>query len=277
MGRYRPADSDPRTTPFNASSSSSQSQSSAPTVRFELPFAIVCLSCEQSLAQATRYNARKTRAGQYYSTPIWHFTCRCRHCQAVFVIATDPKNAAYEVVQGARKLVTAGDVEDDGDDDDAGLTMVEVDLTQTKGRSLPGELRRRVHGDNDNGNGKHDRDAFSQLEATTSRLSKQQQINQRTLQLHEYASSRSSDPGALNAKLRSDFRRDKHRIRGVKDEQDQFKRTLEWSEHMHAAPPLSEKESQDARKHFRRHRSKQADSNTTSARDTLLKSVRAKR
>lgn len=285
MGRYRPPDSDPRTTPFNASTSSSKD----PTVRFELPFTIVCLSCEQSLAQATRYNARKTRAGNYYSTPIWHFAARCRHCQAVFVIATDPQNSAYRVVEGARKFVTAADAhnehgadEDGVDDGGVGTTMIEVDLSQAKGRSQPGEMRRRV-GHHDASHNDNNHDAIAQLEATTSRLSKQQRINQRTLQLHSYASARSTDPVALNAKLRSDFRRDKHRLRGIQAEKDNFREALGWADGAHVAPPLDDRESQEASLHFRQQKKNKKQHNPSgasthrtagSARDTLLKSVK---
>ena len=38
-----------------------------------------------------RYNAEKTRAGSYYSTPIFKFRMKCHLCDNHFEIQTDPK------------------------------------------------------------------------------------------------------------------------------------------------------------------------------------------
>ncbi|CAI8019710.1 Coiled-coil domain-containing protein 130 [Geodia barretti] len=50
-----------------------------------------------------RYNAEKTRAGSYYSTPIFKFRMKCHLCDNHFEIQTDPKNMAYVVVSGASR------------------------------------------------------------------------------------------------------------------------------------------------------------------------------
>lgn len=38
-----------------------------------------------------RYNAEKKKIGNYYSTPIFSFRCKCHLCDNWFEIQTDPK------------------------------------------------------------------------------------------------------------------------------------------------------------------------------------------
>ena len=38
-----------------------------------------------------RYNAEKKKIGNYYSTPIYSFRCKCHLCDGWFEIQTDPK------------------------------------------------------------------------------------------------------------------------------------------------------------------------------------------
>ena len=46
---------------------------SATSPRFELPFNIWCSSCGSHVGMGVRYNAEKTRVGNYYTTPIFKF------------------------------------------------------------------------------------------------------------------------------------------------------------------------------------------------------------
>ncbi|CAG8501756.1 11711_t:CDS:2 [Paraglomus brasilianum] len=92
--------------------------------RFELPFNIWCEGCENHIGKGVRYNAEKKKAGNYYSTPIWSFRMKCHLCDNWFEIQTDPKNAEYVVVSGARRKEEEWDPEDTGtiklkDDDEA--------------------------------------------------------------------------------------------------------------------------------------------------------------
>ena len=85
---------------------------SAPTVRFEMPFAIWCTTCkphETIIGQGVRFNAEKKRVGSYYSTPVFSFRMRHTACGGWIEIRTDPKNTAYVVTEGARKRETADD------------------------------------------------------------------------------------------------------------------------------------------------------------------------
>ncbi|KDE04405.1 hypothetical protein MVLG_05195 [Microbotryum lychnidis-dioicae p1A1 Lamole] len=72
-------------------------------VRFELPFNIWCGHCEGHIGQGVRYNAEKSKVGNYYTTPIWNFRCKCHLCQEWFEIRTDPQNTRYLVHSGARQ------------------------------------------------------------------------------------------------------------------------------------------------------------------------------
>ncbi|KAF9048409.1 DUF572-domain-containing protein [Panaeolus papilionaceus] len=71
--------------------------------RFELPFNIWCGTCNNHIGMGVRYNAEKKKIGNYYSTPIYSFRCKCHLCDGWFEIQTDPKNTRYVVVSGARQ------------------------------------------------------------------------------------------------------------------------------------------------------------------------------
>lgn len=71
------------------------------TVRFELPLAAKCHGCDSTIAPGVRFNATKTRAGSYLSTPIWRFSIKHVDCGHPILIETDPKNATYVAVEGA--------------------------------------------------------------------------------------------------------------------------------------------------------------------------------
>lgn len=58
-----------------------------------------------SLPQGVRFNAEKKQVGQYHSTRIWSFRMRTPCCQHSIEIHTDPKNAEYVIVSGARRCV----------------------------------------------------------------------------------------------------------------------------------------------------------------------------
>lgn len=74
-------------------------------IRFELPFNIYCDSCNNHFAKGHRYNAEKMDVGQYLSTKIWQFSMKCDVCKGLIVIKTDPQNADYEIVSGARRKI----------------------------------------------------------------------------------------------------------------------------------------------------------------------------
>ncbi|EJD06619.1 DUF572-domain-containing protein [Fomitiporia mediterranea MF3/22] len=82
--------------------------------RFELPFNIWCNGCNNHIGMGVRYNAEKKKIGNYYSTPIFSFRCKCHLCVNWFTIETDPKNTQYIVTSGARKKDEDWDPEENG-------------------------------------------------------------------------------------------------------------------------------------------------------------------
>lgn len=59
--------------------------------RFEMPFNVWCLGCNNHVGMGVRYNAEKKKIGMYYTTPLYEFRMKCHLCDNYFVIRTDPK------------------------------------------------------------------------------------------------------------------------------------------------------------------------------------------
>lgn len=182
MGRYYPPDAEnaPR---FNTSHPLGHRAKGINqgilTVRFELPFAVWCDHCNPPaiVGQGVRFNAEKKKAGNYYSTPIWSFRMKHTACGGWWEILTDPKNAEYVVVEGARRR-DYGKPEQ-GEGELAFLTEEERE-------------RRR-------------NDAFANLEGKMDEKGKETKQRDRIEELYE-AAEVWRDPYEVNARLRKDFR-----------------------------------------------------------------------
>ncbi|KHN87037.1 Coiled-coil domain-containing protein -like protein [Toxocara canis] len=72
-------------------------------IRFEMPFNIWCLGCNNHIGMGVRYNAEKKKVGMYYTTPVYEFRMKCHLCDNYFVIRTDPEHFDYELVEGCRR------------------------------------------------------------------------------------------------------------------------------------------------------------------------------
>ncbi|KAK9873479.1 hypothetical protein WA026_022712 [Henosepilachna vigintioctopunctata] len=72
-------------------------------IRFEMPYNIWCEGCNNHIGMGVRYNAEKTKAGMYYTTPVYQFKMKCHLCDNHFVIKTDPANLDYLILSGARR------------------------------------------------------------------------------------------------------------------------------------------------------------------------------
>ncbi|KAF4676527.1 hypothetical protein FOL47_005963 [Perkinsus chesapeaki] len=83
-------------------------------IRFEMPFHVRCDKCLQRTAQGVRFNARKKKVGNYYTTPIYEFTFLCKNCENPFVIRTDPEHAGYSLESGCTKCVMEWDAKKAG-------------------------------------------------------------------------------------------------------------------------------------------------------------------
>ncbi|KAI3624480.1 saf4 [Malassezia furfur] len=172
MGRYRPWDEDDRDKPFKPR----QTRREGPpkfgkVVRFELPFH-VCLSCNERIGQGVRFNAEKRQVGQYYSTPIWLFRCKCPSCKSYFAIQTDPEHTRYVVESGAREQLQDWNPEEHG-----GFPIYDG--------------------------------AFSQLVRKKTQRQDGAKRQARIEELEEHNQGRWADPYARNAEMRRAFRADK--------------------------------------------------------------------
>jgi coiled-coil domain-containing protein 130 len=87
---------------FQGSSGSNQYEKYG-IIRFELPFDAWCLGCGRHMSKGLRFNAKKDRAGKYFTTTIYSFDMKCYSCEQRFEIKTDPKNRTYDYVSGLRK------------------------------------------------------------------------------------------------------------------------------------------------------------------------------
>jgi coiled-coil domain-containing protein 130 len=112
MGRYHPPASldsslsNERSRGFNRTASGRRIAAvNPPTIRFEMPFAVWCTTCEpeQIIGQGVRFNARKSKVGNYHSSPIWAFEMKHTACGGIIEIRTDPKNSEYVVTKGGRR------------------------------------------------------------------------------------------------------------------------------------------------------------------------------
>lgn len=184
MGRYYPPDAEnaPR---FNTSHPlghrAKKINQGILTVRFELPFAVWCDHCNPPaiVGQGVRFNAEKKKVGNYYSTPIWSFRMKHSACGGWWEIRTDPKNAEYVVVEGARRR--------DYGEQKAGEEEGELKFLTEEERE-----RRRV-------------DAFANLEGKMDEKGLEKKNMERVEELYEKAEVW-RDPYDVNARLRRDFR-----------------------------------------------------------------------
>ncbi|EME49682.1 hypothetical protein DOTSEDRAFT_20104 [Dothistroma septosporum NZE10] len=189
MGRYVPPDAE------GTASGNRLHQRRAPgtlrrdgsqTVRFEMPFAVWCHSCKPHaiIGQGVRFNAVKTKAGYYYSTPVWCFRMKHNACSGTIEIRTDPKNTAYVVTEGG-KARDYGEPEDRVREGENGVPIL-----------TPEERQRRRE------------NAFAQLEGKAEEKALAKNNAKRIEELYEARGRDWNDPWAANKRMRTSFRQD---------------------------------------------------------------------
>lgn len=72
-------------------------------IRFEMPYNIWCDGCKNHIGMGVRYNAEKTKVGNYYTTPIYRFRMKCHLCVNYIEMQTDPASCDYVIVSGAQR------------------------------------------------------------------------------------------------------------------------------------------------------------------------------
>ncbi|BFY99769.1 hypothetical protein BsWGS_02809 [Bradybaena similaris] len=157
-------------------------------IRFELPYNIWCGGCGNHVGMGVRYNAEKSKVGNYYSTPIYKFRMKCHLCDNYFEIQTDPKNHDYVILCGARRKEQRWDPV-------ANEQVVPEDkATQKKLATDP--MYKLEHGSND-----------------------QQKAKERVMSLAQVEESRASmlDDYILNRLARDKFRAEKKQLKEAAD------------------------------------------------------------
>ncbi|KAL2020414.1 hypothetical protein VTK56DRAFT_8457 [Thermocarpiscus australiensis] len=202
MGRYVPPDSEGLVTSGNAlhnkrhplgSRASKLASQGILVVRFEMPFAVWCATCPRPtlIGQGVRFNAEKRRAGSYHSTPVWSFRLRHGACGGAIELRTDPKNADFVVVSGARRRDYGGGAEAEADDDS---------LVKQSGFVIATERERAEQRES----------AFGKLERTIADRERLEGARRRIEELKDVAERQWEDPYSQNQRLRKAFRAGRH-------------------------------------------------------------------
>ncbi len=123
---YFPPDYDGRVhgglSKFNTGSRGNNQAMLKGIIRFELPLDGVCVGCQAYIKRGSRFNAKKEKAGMYFTTTIWSFHMKCEFCRHDFVIKTDPQNDTYDYTSGIRlKIVTDSPIQLDESRDNVAL------------------------------------------------------------------------------------------------------------------------------------------------------------
>ena len=69
-----------------------------------MPYNIWCEGCNSHIGMGVRYNAEKSKIGNYYSTPIWKFRMKCHLCDNHFEIKTDPGVSEINYLQNGNSI-----------------------------------------------------------------------------------------------------------------------------------------------------------------------------
>ncbi|KAL2119639.1 hypothetical protein VTJ04DRAFT_6600 [Mycothermus thermophilus] len=191
MGRYHPPDDDSSHHRLKRRALSSSS-TTPPTIRFEMPFALWCAHCPKPtlIPQGVRFNAAKRRVGAYHSTPIWSFVLKHADCGGEIEMRTDPANADFVVVRGARRR-DYGDLEKDA--------LVASAVAPTMGLALTPRQREEER-----------ETAFGRLEKTIADRERLVTAAQRIEELREEGQRKWEDPYTQNQRLRKAFRAGRH-------------------------------------------------------------------
>ncbi|KAK7517888.1 CWC16 protein [Phyllosticta citriasiana] len=172
------------------------------TVRFEMPFAIWCTTCdpENIIGQGVRFNAEKQRVGKYHSTPIWEFRMRHGACGGTIAIRTDPQNSEYVVTEGARRRDTGSRELYQQDVQDGTFEIVTAEEKE----------RRR-------------QDAFAAFEGKKTEAEQGKMEERRIEELRAWREKDWADPYAANKRLRRPFRE----ARKDREKEDEVKESLQ--------------------------------------------------
>lgn len=169
-------------------------------VRFEMPFAVWCDNCKPHpviIGQGVRFNAEKTKVGNYYTTAIYSFRMKHTVCGETIEIRTDPQHTDYVVTEGGRRR-------DTGDDKPL----------------QPGEIAIKPYGSTQD---PAEKDPFSKLEGKMEDKTRAKTEASRILELQKAQDKTWEDPYTKNQALRRTFRAERKIIEKKTAANDAFK------------------------------------------------------
>jgi coiled-coil domain-containing protein 130 len=199
---------------FNENSKGNNQYLKQGVVRFELPYDGFCQGCGEHVGKGTRFNAKKSKVGSYFTSPIYKFIMTCRVCSKnEFVIQTNPKEKCFDYVEGIHKQVQEFDTSEAGT---AGVIDTEY------GNKLVPTMTSTSQA--------HD-DTLSRMESVASGARKTMTEREQLESLMNVNNRTFSNDAGSNAAIRSTFRADrKKRKRRLQDGQ-----ALGWNEGMELA------------------------------------------
>jgi len=187
-------------------------------IRFEMPYNVVCLKCNDYIARGVRFNAEKKTIGKYFTTKIWSFRMKCARCSNWFEVQTDPQARDYKMVEGCRRNLQGSNDEKNqfhDDDDDAGDHLLQDSkqhsleqqsetgtvalMSETKQEAIRTDpFKRLEHLQEDQEFGDEEKIHLSDLQSFKDRLAR--------------------DDYARNSELRKEFREKKKVLKSLHDE-----------------------------------------------------------
>jgi hypothetical protein len=160
-------------------------------VRFELPYDGFCIECGAYVSKGTRFNAQKSNAGAYLTSPIYEFRMKCRICAAVeFVIRTNPKERGFDYISGIHKQVQ---------EFDTGAARTAGVMDTEDGNRLVGSAPR---------------NSLAQAEAVADGKRKAETEREALDNLMKLNNKTFGQDVACNSKIRSSFRKDRKEKKG---------------------------------------------------------------
>ncbi|EFA77600.1 coiled-coil domain-containing protein 130 [Heterostelium album PN500] len=163
------------------------------TVRFEMPYNVWCLKCNNHIGKGVRYNAEKKQAGKYLSSKIWSFKMKCHLCDNYFEIQTDPENTEFKMVSGLRR-------KDESWEHDESAIPIKVREGDVESKMENDPIYRLEYVN-------ADREVGRKMESTLTRL-------------YNQAKSRSEHDYELSSMMRKSFREQKKEDLAAKKEQE---------------------------------------------------------
>ena len=100
LNKYYPPDFDPSKLPKGNRKDGNEMK-----VRMMLPMSVRCKTCGNFMYKGTKFNTRKedVLGDTYLGIQVFRFYYRCKKCAAEFTMKTDPKNADYQLEEGATR------------------------------------------------------------------------------------------------------------------------------------------------------------------------------